>query len=49
VDLIEPLAEEKQQTITTDLAVNISLKGDATLLFRAIYKLLENASKYAGE
>jgi signal transduction histidine kinase len=49
VDLIEPLAEEKQQTITTDLSVNTLLKGDATLLFRAIYNLLENASKYAGE
>lgn len=49
VDLIEPIAEEKEQIITSDLDVNVTLKGDATLLFRAVYNLLENASKYAGE
>ncbi|WP_232772486.1 sensor histidine kinase [Psychromonas sp. Urea-02u-13] len=49
VDLIEPLAEEKEQIITSDVDLNITLKGDATLLFRAVYNLLENASKYAGE
>jgi signal transduction histidine kinase len=49
VDLIEPLAEQKQQTINSDVSVNLALKGDATLLFRAVYNLLENASKYAGE
>ncbi|MEH6451421.1 MAG: HAMP domain-containing sensor histidine kinase, partial [Psychromonas sp.] len=49
VDLIEPLSEEKQQTITSDTAINLAFNGDATLLFRAVYNLLENASKYAGE
>ncbi|MCL1093166.1 sensor histidine kinase [Shewanella kaireitica] len=48
VDLIEPLAEEKQQLVTLQLPSPLSLQGDATLLFRAIYNLLENASKYAG-
>lgn len=49
VDLIEPLLEEKKQTLNTNFAHKCSLKGDATLLFRAIYNLLENASKYAPE
>lgn len=48
VDLIEPLAEEKQQLVTLQLPSPLSIQGDATLLFRAIYNLLENASKYAG-
>lgn len=48
VDLIEPLTEERKQIINIDSAVSISIQGDATLLFRAVYNLLENASKYAG-
>ncbi|WP_076408709.1 HAMP domain-containing sensor histidine kinase [Shewanella sp. UCD-KL12] len=48
VDLVEPLAEEKQQDVSIKSATPLSIQGDATLLFRAIYNLLENASKYAG-
>lgn len=48
VDLIEPLAEDKQQLVTLQVQPPLSIQGDATLLFRAIYNLLENASKYAG-
>ncbi|QQX78804.1 HAMP domain-containing histidine kinase [Shewanella sp. KX20019] len=49
VDLIEPIAEEKQQVVNIASAEPLSIQGDATLLFRAIYNLLENASKYAGK
>ena len=49
LDLIQPLCEERQQTITISKNQQLTIKGDATLLFRAIYNLLENASKYAGE
>ena len=49
VDLIEPLAEAQQQSVTIDNKQDLSIQGDATLLFRAVYNLLENASKYAGE
>lgn len=49
LDLIEPLAEERQQQLSLNQAQPLSIQGDATLLFRAIYNLLENASKYAGE
>ena len=48
VDLIEPLAEDKQQLMTLQIQSPLLIQGDATLLFRAIYNLLENASKYAG-
>ena len=34
--------------MTLQLPSPLSIQGDATLLFRAIYNLLENASKYAG-
>lgn len=48
VDLIEPLAEQKHQVVCIGKAEPFTIEGDATLLFRAIYNLLENASKYAG-
>ena len=49
VDLIEPLSEERQQRISIEKSSPSTAEGDATLLFRAIYNLLENASKYAGD
>ena len=49
IDLIEPLAEEKQQKIVLHNNKQTQINGDATLLFRAVYNLLENASKYAGD
>jgi len=49
IDLVEPLAEEKQQTVQLIHSETTMINGDATLLFRAVYNLLENASKYAGE
>ncbi|WP_243834661.1 sensor histidine kinase [Psychromonas algarum] len=49
VDLIEPLAEQKNQVLSIESLQSVLVKGDATLLFRVLYNLLENASKYAGE
>ncbi|WP_246615027.1 sensor histidine kinase [Agarivorans litoreus] len=49
VELIHPLCAERQQTVSLHVEQACYLKGDATLLFRAVYNLLENASKYAGE
>lgn len=49
VELIQPLCAERQQDISLKLEQPCKLQGDATLSFRAIYNLLENASKYAGE
>jgi len=49
IDLIEPLTEEKMQLITIEGDQSLIINGDATLLFRTIYNLLENASKYAGD
>jgi signal transduction histidine kinase len=46
VDLIEPLAEQKHQSIEVDIISPINIKGDANLLFRAIYNVLQNAVKY---
>lgn len=49
VDLIEPITENKHQFIALQLPSPLFIQGDATLLFRAVYNLLENASKYAGD
>jgi signal transduction histidine kinase len=48
LELIEPLSEDQQQTLISDLE-DISVEGDRNLLFRAIYNLLDNAVKYSGE
>lgn len=49
VDLIEPLVEEREQSVRIDDAEPLFINGDASLLFRMLYNLLENASKYAGD
>ncbi len=51
VDLIQPLLQAQQQTLTLTQASfsSTSLKGDKTLVFRALFNTLENAVKYAGE
>ncbi|MDA7746556.1 HAMP domain-containing histidine kinase [Psychromonas sp.] len=48
VDLIEPLVEERQQIVRMENSMSLFVNGDASLLFRVLYNLLENASKYAG-
>lgn len=51
VDLIQPLLQAQQQTLslTPSSFSSSSLKGDKTLVFRALFNTLENAVKYAGE
>ncbi len=49
VDLIRPIVEDNHQSLRIVGKQNCIVQGDATLLFRAIYNLLENACKYAGQ
>ncbi|UPW18791.1 HAMP domain-containing histidine kinase [Agarivorans sp. TSD2052] len=49
IELIQPLCQDRQQNLQLTILQPCTISGDATLLFRAIYNLLENASKYAGE
>ncbi|MPV86658.1 sensor histidine kinase [Ostreibacterium oceani] len=49
VDFYEVLAEEKEQSIALDLAKNIILSGDKTLISQAIINIFTNAVKYAPE
>lgn len=46
VEFLNPLAAEKQQTLRFRTDETCILSGDRTLLFRAIFNLLENAIKY---
>ena len=51
IDLATPLAEEKNQrlilNVETDSSLSLStIKGEANLLFRAIFNLVDNAIKY---
>lgn len=47
VELYEPLAEEKQQTLRATLGDEALIVGDRDLVFQAIANLLDNAVKYA--
>lgn len=49
MELYEPLAVEKQITISTDLRGPLSVLGDRDLLFQAFANLLDNAIKYTPE
>jgi signal transduction histidine kinase len=46
VELYEPLAEEKQQTIDVNMEHGVTIRGDRDLLFQALANLLDNAIKY---
>lgn len=46
-DYIEPLAEEKQQTLRLDLRPGTPLRGHRHLLFQMLVNLLDNAVKYS--
>jgi signal transduction histidine kinase len=45
-ELYEPLAEQKQQRLSTQLAPGVQLYGDRDLLFQALSNLVDNAIKY---
>ncbi|MGD2055350.1 MAG: HAMP domain-containing sensor histidine kinase [Gammaproteobacteria bacterium] len=45
-ELYEPLAEQKQQRLSTYLAPGVRLYGDRDLLFQAVSNLVDNAIKY---
>jgi signal transduction histidine kinase len=49
IDLVEPLAEEKNQTIKVVMHDSEEILGDDNLLFRAVYNVLQNAIKYTPE
>ena len=46
VELYEPLAEEKEQSLTLQMDDAVHLRGDRDLLFQALANLLDNAIKY---
>ncbi|HEX2113985.1 MAG TPA: HAMP domain-containing sensor histidine kinase [Alphaproteobacteria bacterium] len=49
VELYEPVAQDKRQTIAADLASGAVAKGDRHLLAQAVANLLDNAIKYSPE
>lgn len=46
IDLIQPLAQDKQQALSFIASRPCYLQGDKTLIFRAMFNALENACKY---
>lgn len=46
IELYEPLAAEKNLTVTTDVRGPLRARGDRDLLFQAFANLLDNAIKY---
>jgi len=46
-DLYGAAAEERGQTLATDIAANLSLPGDRDLIFQMVSNLLDNAVKFA--
>jgi len=46
VELYEPLAEEKNQSLSLQLNTSMHMQGDRDLLFQAMANLLDNAIKY---
>ena len=46
IELYEPLAEEKNQSLSLNLNATVHMQGDRDLLFQAMANLLDNAIKY---
>ncbi|MGR3914371.1 MAG: HAMP domain-containing histidine kinase [Gammaproteobacteria bacterium] len=46
-EFYEPLLEEKQQRIDTDIEAGIVAGGDRDLMFQALANIIENSAKYA--
>lgn len=49
VEFLYPVADEKNQQLSMRIDKNITIDGDSSLLFRAIFNLAENAVKYTPE
>jgi signal transduction histidine kinase len=49
VELYEPVAQEKRQTVEAELASGILIQGDRHLLSQAVANLIDNAIKYSPE
>ncbi|QYJ77311.1 HAMP domain-containing sensor histidine kinase [Shewanella sp. FJAT-52076] len=49
VEMAELLAEERGQTLSLELGRECTLQGDKHLLFQALFNLVDNAIKYAGD
>ncbi|MBV7300023.1 sensor histidine kinase [Enterovibrio paralichthyis] len=46
LDFVQPLAEQKNQSLQLRMDQTCELFGDRSLLFRAVFNLIENAVKY---
>ena len=46
IEFYSPLAEDKQQSISAQLANQVFIHGDRNLMFQAVSNLLDNAIKY---
>ncbi len=49
LDLYEPVAQDKGQSLILEAPAACRLRGDRDLLFQALANLVDNAIKYAGE
>ncbi|MGG7518534.1 sensor histidine kinase [Allorhizobium undicola] len=49
VELYEPVAEEANYLLRSDVAENCQVRGNRELIGQAIFNLLDNAIKYAGD
>jgi signal transduction histidine kinase len=48
-DIYEPIAEDKQISLSVDISGNLEVRGDRDLLFEAIVNLVDNAVKFTPE
>lgn len=49
IELYEPLAQERRQSVNARIEEGVEVRGDRDLLFQALANLVDNAIKYAPE